>query len=151
MSTSTFMMGINNAAGGGAMVVLDGHSSNHFDFAVLCVAGFTFNLDGSIDDQGPGNLDLSQVDPGTWWSDEPDAIIGNSYDVRCASLVSGTWSVQAATVGTWIQMSANRNWRSRVIGMSSPDIRSCNGIFEVRATGVGVALDSAQYNTFAEN
>ena len=136
----------------GGMVVINGGASSYYDPGNLVHSGVAFNVDGECYDVGPGVLIRTIFTSGEWWSDEPDTGIGSSYDVRCASIVGGTtWSFQAATVGTWIQMSSERVWRCTVTAMASPSTRSCTGSFEIRNTGSGTALDTANYSGSASN
>ena len=130
---------------------MNGGSSSHFESGVLVHSGVAWGVDGDALDLGPGIGDTTIFTSGEWWSDEPDTGIGSSYDVRQASLTSGSWSFQAATVTTWIAMSSERVWRCTVAAMASPALNQAQGVFEVRLTGSGSALDSATYSGSASN
>ena len=143
--------GIMTTGAASGMVVMTGFGSNHVDVGTICWGGIRFNNDGSEDDRGPGALDYVQADAGEWWSEEPEADIGSSYDVRALSGGSGTWSTAAAVDDTWIQMSSDRIWAVSVIAKNSPDVNSASRTFEIRDTGSGSALDSGAYSGSAEN
>lgn len=152
MSSSSFPYGVLRAiAAGGSVVLSPTISVYHLNSGLLCAAGVAFQSDGSIDDVGPDGLDRTPINPGEWWSDEPDVGIGASYDIRCVSLSLGTWSIQAATVGTWIDISAERLWRNTVIGMASPTNKITTGLFAIRVTGGGPDLDTTTITAEAEN
>jgi len=135
----------------GGFVSLDGEIMAASNPGGVANSGPIFNTDGSIDEVGPALTDLVQRDPGTWWSDEPETAIGSSYDVRCQSLNVGTWSFQAATVGTYIQMSVDRRWTTRVIAMEAPAQKLCNANFQISLTGLATALATAIYQGDATN
>lgn len=139
------------ALGSLGSVIITGYASSHTDPPGTTRSGIAFQLDGSIDDIGPGLSDRTQVQLGEWWSGEPSAGIGNNYDIRCASLVSGTWTFQAESVGTYIQISQERRWRVDVLAMDNPDNKQCTGLFEIRPTGGGAVLDSANHSGDATN
>ena len=151
MSPPLHPVGFWTPAAAGGMVVMNGGASDHFDSGVLVHSGVSFAVDGEAFDLGPGIGTLNIFTSGEWWSDEPDTGIGSSYDVRQASLTSGSWSLQAATVTTWIAMSTNRVWRCTVTAMASPALNQAQGVFEIRTTGSGSALDSATYSGSASN
>lgn len=73
---------------------------------------------------------------GEWWSEEPETGIGNDYDIRCASMNGGTlWDIQAAAVGTWINIGAGRNWAMlRTFGKGQEGVGSdhASGNMEIR-------------------
>ena len=148
---------ISMMAGGGTMgagvtgsVVLTGETNIKFDGAGGTVnSGFVFNSDGSIDELGILISTLVQVDPGEWWSNEPDVGIGSSYDIRATA--SGGWDVAAAANNTWIDLSADRTWRVIVLLKNSPDISSASDTFEISLTGNATAIDSAFYYAEASN
>ena len=143
--------GIMTTGAASGMVVMTGFASNHTDIGSVCWGGVRFNNDGSQSDRGPGAVTYTQADPGEWWSAEPEADIGSSYDVRALSGGSGTWSVSAAADNTWIQMDVDRLWAVSVIAKNSPDVNSASRTFEVRDTGSGSALDSGFYSASCEN
>ena len=138
-------------AGASGMVVMTGQTSFHTDIGSVCWAGIRFNNDGSIDDRGPGGATYNQVDAGEWWTEEPSADIGSSYDVRALSGGSGTWTTAAAADDTWIQMDVNREWAVNVLAKFSPDVNAATRTIEIRTTGSGSALDSGLYSADCEN
>ena len=83
-----------------------GSSAN--DPGQVVFAGFSFQPDGSIDDRSPG-FGRTQLNFGEWATTEPGAT-GADYEIRCVSMVLGTFSAQAAAVGTWIDLNAERVW-----------------------------------------
>jgi len=135
----------------GTSPALSGGFSEHNNTGGVCFAGVTFNVDGECYDMGPALADRTIFVAGEWWPDEPDTGIGSSYDIRQASLFTGTWTQQAATVGTWVQISVERIWRCNVTAMSAPNVSSASGSFEVRDTGSGSAIDTATYTAEASN
>jgi len=102
-------------------------------------SGVYFNSDGTMDEVGPGLTDLTflgldQVGndhTGEWYDDSPT---GSQWEIRCASMVSGTWSGQAASVGIWIDLSGNRLWRvTRLAGKTyTPGTIVAIGNMEIR-------------------
>jgi hypothetical protein len=136
---------------GGTVPVINGGFSSHFVSGGACFAGVTFNVDGECYDLGSALAGRTIFTSGEWWPDEPDTGIGSSYDVRQASLTSGAWNAQAASVTTWVQISVERIWRCNVLAMSSPDVSAAAGVFEIRDTGSGSAHDSATYSAEASN
>ena len=151
VGATPFANAAQQGAGGGGMVVVTNLSSNQINPGGLCTAGFAFNAAGSIDEIGPAATNLTPVHPGEWWSDEPDVGIGANYDIRCVSLNSGTWDFQAATVGTWIDLSANRTWRDLVTAMQSPAVESVSGNFAIRPNGGGADLATFIASASVEN
>ncbi len=127
------------AAGGGGgnfalsnRTIIDSDASN-------AASLIQFNTDGTID--GPGG----QLGSGEWWDREPIATIGNSKYVRCASISAGTFSTSAASVGTWVELSSNRQW-SR---LSSSGTQIVTAVFELSRDGV-TADESATITLEAE-
>lgn len=154
MSVSAFPYGTvaaANASGSGGVVALTGGTISHVDSGVLVHSGITFHPNGYCYDLGIGIGDRTLFITGEWWSALPETNIGASYDVRCSSITSGTWSVQAATVGTWVQINSERIWRNTVASMASPSTKTTTAVFEIRLTGSGSALDSASYTVTAQN
>ena len=135
-------------------VVMNGGTSLYIDPGVVLFAGHEFTTDGIINGIGPGLGDRTQYFDGEWWSKEPEANIGSSYDVRCASIDAGSaWDTQAAAVGTWIQMSADRIWTNGVNLMNYPpgEVSSNGCTFEISETGNATAIDSGSYVATADN
>jgi len=106
-----------------------------------------FNRDGSIDvGTGTGGSPTwVQTHAGEWWSNEPNQIdIGDDFEVRCQSVTTGdpdtTWSVQAAAVGTYIVISASREWGCTAQGGKiGPNTKAITvSSFQIRRTGGAV-------------
>ena len=148
---------ISMMCGGGAMaaasgmVVISGQTNSNFVFGDTVWAGIRFNADGSIDEQGTGAATYNQVDPGEWWSLEPDGSIGASYDVRATSTGGGTWNQAAAVDNAWVALSTARQWNVSVLSKFSPDVQSAWRVFEIGPTGTATADDSSTYSCTAEN
>ena len=106
-------------------------------------SGIEFRTDGTIYeiDNVTGDVQI-----GTWWSGAPQAGIGSKYDVRVTS-TTGTWDTAAASEGTYIQMSANREW-SATRNVGGED--NVSTTFEVSRTGAGSALSSLNGSVNAE-
>lgn len=154
MSVSAFPYGtvaIANAGGAGGTVSLTGGTINHTDLGLTVQSGITFHPNGYLYDLGPGIGDRTLFIAGEWWSNLPETNIGASYDVRCASLTSGTWSAQAAAVGTWVQINTELIWRNTVAAMAAPSVKSTTAVFEISLTGAASAIDSATYTVSANN
>lgn len=82
---------------------------------------------------------------GEWWSGEPEASIGNSYEARhLSSGKTGTFSgsLEAAVADTWITITGNRNWGKTRSGTGSA---SCTATFEVGDDGAESADSSAVF------
>lgn len=99
-------------------------------------SGVRFNTDGSLDERAQG-VYVTTVHPREWWSTEPQSGIGSSYEIRCASLSSGTWTSEAASVGTWTALSSAREWRN-----TSATTKQTVGTFEIGRVGTSTALIS---------
>ena len=132
-------------------VVMTGQTNSNFVFGGTVWAGIRFNADGSIDEQGTGAITYNQVDPGEWWSLEPDGSIGASYDVRATSTGGGTWNQAAAVDNAWVALSTARQWNVSVLTKFSPDVQSAWRVFEIGPTGTATADDSSTYSCTAEN
>src|SRR5690554_1310640 len=70
-------------------------------------ASVTFRSDGQA--TSSGNVASSHPISGEWWSQEPQTGIGAQYEIRCVS-ADGSFTGQAAPIGTWVDMSSNRLW-----------------------------------------
>ena len=153
MSLLLQLFNVYNIGASGGSVVLSDRSSIHANPAGICHAGIAFSADGIVYDVGPTLGDRTQFASGQWYSGEPSAGIGSSYEVRCASLVSssGGWDVQAAAVGTWVDISVERVWRDTVVGMEAPAIDTCHAVFEIRPAGGGSVLATATYYVQTSN
>lgn len=117
----------------------------------LCTSGVAFQTDGGLDELGPDIATIVATVAGEYFSDEPSANIGANYDVRCASISVGSWVTEAAAVGTWVNMSAQRIWFVRVTAMGAPDVDTCTAVFEIRSAGGGATLATFTVNAEAAN
>lgn len=118
---------------------------------LLTNSGVSFQTDGGVDNVGPLTSDKTAFASGEWWDGEPDAGVGSRFDVRCASISVGSWFVQAASVGAWVQISSERIWRVNVTTMNAPDVSQCIASFEMRPTGGGPTLATFTVNATASN
>jgi hypothetical protein len=127
-----------HAAVGGAVSVTDiVVANNALSGPPGTPSGVRFNDDGSIDEiEGTQQaLIYTQIHSGEWWTGEPDAGIGASYDVRCLSLTSGSWDVQAAVVGTYVGIDTAPEWkevRTGGKGGEGPGTDVCIAQFQIR-------------------
>ena len=109
-------------------------------------SGVRFNRDGSIDEiTGTGvTFFYTQIHTGEWWSAEPRTDIGDFFEVRCASVTTGDpdliWFREAAAIGTYIGMTAGREWFCQAlggkIGANTDEITVSS--FEIRVNGGAV-------------
>lgn len=128
----------------GPSVVLTAHSATAISIDPNdATCQIRFDTDGGLTHiRTPGS------DPtysGQWWSDEPEASIGSSYEVRAVGS-SAAWTVAAAADNIWITITGNRGW---TINRSSPGVSNVNASFEVGLDGVESALDSATMTCIA--
>lgn len=115
-------------------VVLTNHLDDYFGLQPdTGTAGFSFQNDGGLDRIEDANIS------GEWWSNEPQANIGDNYEVRALSAgKSGTWTVSAAADNIWVTINALRTWY-----IQSSGFKNTSATFEVGLDGVESALDSA--------
>jgi len=123
---------------------------NHDAPGSTIYSGVYFRSDGSIDDIGGGAATYNQKYTGSWHADEPGAT-GADYDIRCASLTSGTFTNSAASVGTWVSLGTDRRWRNSISSKFSPDTKSTTAEFEIRDATTLVVLASFTVTVTAEN
>lgn len=111
--------------------------------------GVRFNNDGSIDRRinVVGVPTYSQIQVGEWTLVEPLPGIGNSYEIRQASLTTGTWTVEAAAVGVWVALTADREWN--LLGGAGGD--TTTGQFEIGLVGASTALISFEVSIYSES
>lgn len=70
-----------------------------------------------------------------WWRGYPVLNIGALFEVRVASVSSGVFDIEAASVGTWIDISAERCWgvqRTGGKGGEGPGTDQVIAIMEIR-------------------
>lgn len=116
------------------------------DSGNLCHAGVIFQPDGGLDKMQV-SLTAQVLNAGQYLSDEPQSAAGNALQVRCSAVNSGAWTAQAASVGTWVDISEERIWRVTVTSMAAPDIESCGATFQLRKGSSG---DVHQFTVYAE-
>jgi len=144
---STRVSGVWKEFFGGFVTVTNIVFSNT-DTGVPVSSGVRFNRDGSLDERIGTNASPAyntSTHAGEWWSAEPDQTdIGDSFEVRCASVTTGSpdllWTSQAAAIGTFIVMSASREWQvSAQGGKIGPNTKSITvSSFEIRPVGGSV-------------
>lgn len=61
-----------------------------------------FFLDGTLGEAEAACGQSFTLYPGEWWRGSPALNIGNSFEVRVASVSSGVFDTEAAPVGDWI-------------------------------------------------
>jgi hypothetical protein len=150
MSVSSFPYGTCAAAvavGPAGILVLSAASSSQSS-AGATWSGWEFNTTGSLDEIGPGIGDRTGVS-GEYYSLEPETDVGNFYEVRCASMTAGTWNTQAASVGTWVDLTAARIWFENVAAMGGSSA-SAGGSFEVGLVGTSTAVVTATLTALAQ-
>lgn len=76
--------------------------------ASFAEAGFRFETDGSISRNQGGSF--SQVNPGEWWTPEPEVAIGSSYEVRYTGANGNYNFASAAAANVWVTMNVSRYW-----------------------------------------
>lgn len=96
-------------------------------------AGFVFKTDGRIL-VNSGGTELATFPDSMWWSNAPEADIGDDYEVRCVSVSSGSWSSSAASVGSWVALTSDRAWTISRTDGAGIGTNSVTAIFEVRPT-----------------
>lgn len=98
--------------------------------------GFQFNNDGRLillNDLG-GDAD----DTGFWNTENNQgASFGDDYEVRIAAWQEGTWDAEAAAIGTWSALTADRVWSIT----SATGIESTAAYFEIRRNDVPLNPD----------
>jgi len=132
------------------ILVLSAASSSHTNLGGVAAAGWDFNSNGTLQDIGTALTGRTDV-AGEYYSLEPETDVGAYYEVRCASMTVGTWNTQAATVGTWINLSAGRLWFENVIAMAAPSSASAGGSFEIGRVNTSTAIVTATLTAFAQN
>ena len=60
-----------------------------------------------------GGQDVQQ--DGEWWVDEPGTPPSN-LEVRCSSITQGSFTAEAASVGVWVGLTSQREWRAQRAG-----------------------------------
>lgn len=113
--------------GSSDMVVMPGRFDSLDIGSLPSSASITFTTDGRITITGGTEL--------VWNTGAPNSGIGSSYQVRCESLISGSWNIQAAAVGTWITISSDRTWTITRTVMEGAGSDYVSGIFQIRAVG----------------
>lgn len=146
MSVSAFPYGVIAGAGAsGDVVTLSGETGiqDTVSGGGTARAGVRFNSDGTIDKREASSY--TQIDSSTDWI-IPNSSAPDDYEIRCASITAGGWTVAAASTGTWVALSSSREWR--VEETSEDSSQTCTAVFEIRK-GSGSAIDSATYQATA--
>jgi len=133
----------------GVLIVNTGYASSWSDAGGGVRSGVDFHQDGYVEDVGPGLTDRTKVIPGEYWSLEPDTNIGTLFELRCASINSGVWTNQAASVGSWVTLDVGREWNV-VSVMAHPSVEDCNGDFEFGDDGAESADQFGIFSGFAD-
>lgn len=114
-------------------------------------SGVMFRSDGSIDEVGYTLAIFTQYGAGVQWSSNEPSATGADYDIRCASITSGSFTSSAATVTTWVNLATDRRWYVSIASKFSPDLKGCTAVFEISEAGAATAIDSATITLLAEN
>lgn len=72
--------------------------------------------------------------PEFWWLNGQVAGIGDGYEVRNAANVSGSWDTEAAGVGSWIALTADRTWYRECAYLDGTGINVVRSTFEIRSS-----------------
>lgn len=141
-STILISKGLNTSIG-----ALSNQISAHSQEEVATNAGVTFHPNGQVYDLGPLVANRTLFVSGEWYPNEPVTNIGAFYDIREASLFSGTtWQVQPDTLGTYLKMDVERIWRNGQGGMV-PGVVTSTSLFELYATGTTSPVIASAYYT----
>lgn len=143
---SMFPAGTTAAAAPSGQVVITNKSYTDFGINETVSCDAQFQTDGEFWIQRLRNTDV-QIN-GEWWSEEPETGIGSSYDVRTNG-ITGTYDIAAASNTVWVQMNLTRTWG--VDAGPGFDVSTAVGTFEIRNTGSGGALDTANITTTASS
>lgn len=106
-------------------------------------SGIRFNADGTVDEIGPLILGTTAYLPNSVWCSVHTTAIGSDYEIRCNSVISGAWDLQALTVGTWGNMGTARTWREGLTAMQSNANELASGWFEIREAGGSIVSSFA--------
>ncbi len=131
----------------GGFVTVTNITLSHTNAGTPTAQSVRFNRDGSIDDGTGSNsstMSYAQTHAGEWWSAEPNATIGDNFEVRCASVTTGSpdllWIQEAAAIGTYIGLTAGREWLLNAQGGKiGPNTKSITvSSFQIRLNGGAV-------------
>ncbi|MEE8598180.1 MAG: hypothetical protein V3S69_01425 [Dehalococcoidales bacterium] len=106
---------------------------------------YQFQNDGELwsNREVAGNTQLNLE----WWSDEPEASVGNDYECRhISSGKTGTYTTESAVANTWITITGNRTWG---VTRSTQGTKACTATFEIGDDGAESADDSAVFTCTA--
>jgi len=130
-------------------VNLDGATANSIDISApkTAGAGFSFNMDGTVDDWDR-NSGFTQIDTATDWI-IPNSAASSLYEMAYTSFTGDALTTdEFGGVDTWVNMSENRE--VRLISDADPEALSCQFTMQVRLNG-GAVISSAVYTINAEN
>jgi len=116
-----------------------------------CYSGLVFRNDGSVDTKGYGSTTYTQTGAGSLWHEDEPSASGSLYDVRCASISSGSWTSSAASTGTWIQLNTDRHWYVSIASKFSPGSKIITCVMEIRLRSTGEVLGSETVTVRALN
>ncbi|TQV82862.1 hypothetical protein [Aliikangiella coralliicola] len=124
-----------NGSGTSDFVNMPSQFSSEAIGALPQTATIKFKRDGTIElDGGPNS---------NWNAGAPQTTLGDNYDVRCSQMISGSWDIQAAAVGTWVALSSDRSWMVLRTLMEGAGSDTASGIFQIRRSGETTILDSS--------
>lgn len=99
----------------------------------------TFFRNGTLGEAGYTGVGacsgVSTLYQGEWWRGSPLLNVGDGFEVRVASVSVGAFDIQAAVVGTWIAIDADRCWgmvRTGGPGGEGPGSDQVVAIMEIR-------------------
>ncbi len=106
-------------------------------------AGIAWQPDGSVDQTGPIGSERTDTHPGEWWTKEPQAGIGSTYQIRSLTESVGNWTFAAAADNVWIDLSIERVWFRRRIAKAGPGSDVVTSVFEIRHIVSLITQDTA--------
>lgn len=134
------LLGSAGAGGGGSLIQLGTHTAEAENTGGVTVS-ITFMTDGRLRVTEAGsNRDI----PEQWYVGWASTDIGDSYDVRCASISYDSngqgFTAEADDVGDFIQITDNRAWTVTAAAFNSHII---DAVFEIRENGETEVLATA--------
>jgi len=134
---------------GHVTLTLTGATANSLDISApkTAGAGFSFNMDGTVDDWDR-NTGTTQISTATDWI-IPNGSASSDYQMAYTSFSGSALTTdEFGGADTWVAMSENRE--VRIITDTDPEVLSCTFTMQVRR-GTGPVLSSAVYTINAEN
>jgi hypothetical protein len=110
------------------------------------IVGVRFNTDGTVDNR---ISTYTQIDSGTDWI-IPNSAANGSYEVMTDNWADtggsgGGFNAAAAAEGTWIALTANREWNVQAVGPMGADSSKMTFDAHIRFNG-GATLSSGTYS-----